>query len=564
MRTLRAWSDTEGAPDDLARLEAVIVRVTTWVATVFLLLLLILGVASGDEKFFVRAVNPLGPAVTGLWMLVVGKPRAIVQLAAGSLSVAVSAGLFDTDARQGALLGLLSMGVVGALLVRRHVVAYLALTSIGMFGVAVWWGDATLSSKDRIAEAIGPALAFLLTAGLVIWLQRELRTASENRRATAVALAASEEQFRTAFEVSAATMALVSIDDYRILEINAAGCEMLDRTAAELTSLVVPDIVHPDDWATGEVVIGDLVAGKTDSIRATIRYIPSDGSIAFGLLSAALVTDAEGSPRHLVAHLVDTTDQHIAEERLTALLESRDELIASVSHELRTPLTAVLGYAGLLVEAGPGAPPEGYSDMVGEIFDQGSDLVGIIEDLLVFAQSDANSIRVKPKPTDIRAEIEGVLVTLRSDASIDRIDLRGPQIYANADPLRVRQVLRNLMSNALRYGGESIVVETATLEDDVVVVVSDDGPGIPLDDRERVFEPYQRAKPEDGLTAAIGVGLTVARRLARLMDGDLTYEYEDGLSRFTVTLPASRPDSRPDTEPIGVERAILPASPSGV
>lgn len=113
MGTFRTRSDTEGAPDDLVRLEAVIVRVTTWVATGFLLLLLILGVVSGDEKFFVRALNPLGRAVAGLWMFATGRPRAIVQLAAGSLSVAVSAGLFDTDARQGALLGLLSMGVVG-------------------------------------------------------------------------------------------------------------------------------------------------------------------------------------------------------------------------------------------------------------------------------------------------------------------------------------------------------------------------------------------------------------------------------------------------------------------
>lgn len=524
---------------EFGRLESVIVRVTTWVSTAFLVLLLILGLVSGDEKFFIRAINPVGPAVAGLWMLAIGRPRAIVQLAAGSVGVALSAGLFDVDAREGALLGLLSMGVVGALLVHRHALIFLATTATGLFAVAVWWADPALSGRDRVAEAIAPPLAFLFTAGLVVWLQRELRRETEQRRAASHALAASEEQFRTAFEVSAATMALVGLDDYRLLEVNAAGCEMLGRSEEEVTNLVIADIVHPEDWAIGRERIAELVSGEIDSIRATIRYVPKDGSIAFGLLSAALVREATGAPRHLVAHLVDTTDQHVAEQRLTDLLASRDELIASVSHELRTPLTAVLGYAGLLVEAGPGPPPEGYSDMVGEIFNQGSDLVGIIEDLLVFAQSDSETMRTNPQSTEIQNEIEAVIETLRSESSAARIETRGPRVNALADPLRVRQILRNLLSNAMRYGGDSVVVETMNHGEAAFVVVSDNGNGIPHDDRERIFEPYQRSQPEDGLTAAIGVGLTVALRLARLMDGDLTYEYEAGFSRFTLTLPSA-------------------------
>jgi two-component system OmpR family sensor kinase len=133
-----------------------------------------------------------------------------------------------------------------------------------------------------------------------------------------------------------------------------------------------------------------------------------------------------------------------------------------------------------------------------------------------------------------------VLESLSTQLEVDQVEVSGPTVGAIADPIRVRQVLRNLLSNAGRYGGDSIVVE---LEQDgpvVKVVVSDNGRGVPPADRERIFEPYHRSRPEDGLTAAIGVGLTVARRLARLMDGELTYSYVEGRSRFELSLPASR------------------------
>ena len=109
----------------------------------------------------------------------------------------------------------------------------------------------------------------------------------------------------------------------------------------------------------------------------------------------------------------------------------------------------------------------------------------------------------------------------------------------HADPLRVRQVVRNLLSNAIRYGGQEISVEIAESNGRARVVVADNGRGIPEEDRERIFEPYQRSQARQGLTASIGVGLTVARRLSRLMAGDLEYEHRQGQSRFIFTLPTN-------------------------
>jgi PAS domain S-box-containing protein len=526
-------------PRSFDGLDEVIVRVTTWIAVVFFLFLVLAGIVSGDEKYFYRALNPVGPAVAGMIMLAVGRPRVIWQLAVGGIGVAVTSGFIEVDSRSGALLGLLSMAIVGSLLVRKHVFTYLATASIGLFGVAYWWNVSELSDRDRIAEALGPSLAFLLTAGLVVWLKRELVTEGSQRQAAVAALATSEAQFRMAFETSAAGMALVDVRDGRLLRVNRSSCGMLGYSESDLLGMTFWQVCHPDDLDEAAASFTGVVSGELEHAQTTLRYVRRDGSIAYGLVSAALITDQEGNACQVVVQVVDTTDQREAEQRLLDLLSSRDELIASVSHELRTPLTAVLGYASLLVEAPPGDQPDDYAAMLGEIVSQGSDLVAIIEDLLVFAQSDAQSLTVTPSSVDMRQQLGLVLGSLEGLGAVDHVAISGPDVEALADPVRIRQVLRNLLSNAGRYGGDSVAVVLDSTGSQVRIVVSDNGGGVPPQDRERIFEPYQRSRPEDGLTAAIGVGLTVARRLSRLMGGDLTYSYRDGWSRFELLLPAA-------------------------
>jgi signal transduction histidine kinase len=108
---------------------------------------------------------------------------------------------------------------------------------------------------------------------------------------------------------------------------------------------------------------------------------------------------------------------------------------------------------------------------------------------------------------------------------------------ALCDPARLRQVLRNLLTNAERYGGPNVAVVVDTEGDDSVVVdVVDDGPGIPPHDWDRIFEPYQRAHEAPGQPDSVGVGLAISRQLATLMGGTLDYRY-DGRSVFRLRLP---------------------------
>jgi signal transduction histidine kinase len=108
-----------------------------------------------------------------------------------------------------------------------------------------------------------------------------------------------------------------------------------------------------------------------------------------------------------------------------------------------------------------------------------------------------------------------------------------------ADPRRLRQVLRNLVSNAHRYGGNQIFVDVASEESFVALQVRDNGSGIPDELQSRVFEPYQTAHERVGVTGSVGLGLTVSRQLARLMGGDLTYHRVEEWSVFRLTLPAA-------------------------
>lgn len=521
------------------RLDDVIVAYTTWISAAFLAILLLIGLLTADSKFLVRAINPMGPLLAGLWMLQRGRPRAIIQIVAGSLAVVIGSGFLDIEARPGALLGLFSMGIVGVLLVRLRAATFVAGFALALLGVAAWWGDTELAILDRLAEGSSWALAFLFTGSLVTWLRGRWIAEADRGRRVSAALVASEEQFRTAFETAAAMMTLIDLDTAGFLRVNDAGCRLLGYSEAELLDMTVADIVHPSESAASQERLRRLRERETQQISAGVRFLRAGGADAYGRLSIALVTDADGKPRHLVGQLIDTTDQHEAEQGLLDMLASRDELIAAVSHELRTPLTSVIGYAALLAESTPQPPPDGYEDMLGEILAQGTDLSAIIEDLLVFARGESGSIIVNPVALDLREQVTTVMDSVQSTSTEAQIAFKGGPVSAIGDPLRVRQVLRNLLTNAIRYGGESITLDLDEREGSILVSVTDNGPGVPKSEHERIFQPYQRGKQEEGLTASIGMGLTVARRLARLMEGDLSYDYADGRSRFEFSLPAA-------------------------
>ena len=152
------------------------------------------------------------------------------------------------------------------------------------------------------------------------------------------------------------------------------------------------------------------------------------------------------------------------------------------------------------------------------------------------ARADIGALEVESVPVNLHAQISQVLDSI---GQVTDVDVTGEQVRAVGDADRIRQVLRNLVSNAVRYGGDHVRVEVLADGTEAFVLVCDNGAPIPEDDRERIFEPYRRAHNAPGLVDSLGLGLAISRQLARLMGGDLTYRYENGESVFELTLPIS-------------------------
>jgi signal transduction histidine kinase len=172
------------------------------------------------------------------------------------------------------------------------------------------------------------------------------------------------------------------------------------------------------------------------------------------------------------------------------------------------------------------------------VVSEGTDLVNIVSDLLAAAKADSGTLTVSRVSVSLRAQVAQVLEGIHQDSGA-RIEISGESVQGIGDPGRVRQIVRNLVANAQRYGGETIRVELAQGTERAILRMCDNGPGVPEDERERIFEPYASAHGVHAHAGSIGLGLAVSRELARLMGGDLTYRYQDDESVFELTLPVS-------------------------
>jgi PAS domain S-box-containing protein len=242
--------------------------------------------------------------------------------------------------------------------------------------------------------------------------------------------------------------------------------------------------------------------------------------------------------------LAAAIDRSVANARLEDLLRSKDAFVASVSHELRTPLTVVTGMAHELNERWMNLTDEELGEFTMMLVEQSRDMSDLIEDLLVAARSTIGNVAVRNERVSLKHEIETVLAGF-PDTGSSTIAVRTKGGKVSADPIRVRQILRNLITNAMRYGGRNIEIRSFREPGSLAVEVVDDGQGIAAADHERIFVAYERAHHVEGQPGSVGLGLTVSRTLAELMGGSLTYRY-DGRSVFRLELPRSIDDSSED------------------
>jgi signal transduction histidine kinase/type II secretory pathway pseudopilin PulG len=236
-------------------------------------------------------------------------------------------------------------------------------------------------------------------------------------------------------------------------------------------------------------------------------------------------------------------------------VQDKDRFIASVSHELRTPLTVVQGMSSELADRAADFDDFERAEIIGAIAEQSTEMAFLIEDLLVAARSQTDTITVICEPIDVGDQVhlvrETLLRSVRRDIDIAVSD--GTPTRAIGDALRFRQVVRNLLTNAFRYGGPNAGVEIRARGTRVETIVWDDGDGVDQSLSEVIFTPYGRAHNSRSQPNSVGLGLTVAKDLVHRMGGTIAYQRENGRTLFIVTLESA--------DPLGSDRLVRAAAP---
>ncbi|MGF1618462.1 MAG: ATP-binding protein [Acidimicrobiia bacterium] len=320
---------------------------------------------------------------------------------------------------------------------------------------------------------------------------------------------------------------------------NPAAVEAVGIPADDLVGPIDPRIVNPGS-EPGWLSQFEAVWNRIPVSRAAFRAATASGEHfdAESILSAPLVDGVPDFSRAVLT-LIDVTDHRNEERRMLDLMEAKNSFLASVSHEIRTPLTAIVGFAQLLGDEEAGLGDDDRRLMVSSIAQQAEEVSNLVEDLLVVARNELAQIEIAEVRVDLVDQLNQTLEAGGSFTTEVQISTHGHIHEVRGDPARIRQILRNLLTNAERYGGPEVRVRISADEETVVVAVTDNGPGIPAGQWEKIFEPYQRAHESGNQPESVGIGLAISRQLAERMGGTLDYRYENGLSIFSLTLRAA-------------------------
>jgi PAS domain S-box-containing protein len=440
----------------------------------------------------------------------------------------------------------------------------------------IWARDragAVLVCGASLAVLVGAALGFLIDfAGVkapyvgawphAIFVFCMTFFLSREYSARGARVAATERQFEAAFEHGPIGKALLALDG-RFLGVNRALCRILGWSSEALCARRLADVTHPDDGAEPELPrLEDAPAYIVEK-----RFLREDGAHVWGRLAVAVVPDDHGRPLRFVAQLQDVTELRAHREKLEELVATRtreleeaknqaelanrakSQFLANISHEIRTPLHIMLSHAQLLVrDSGLNATQQNRLKIVSS---SGKHLQALITDVLEMSKIEAGQPELVESPFEPWAMLVELERMFAADAALKRTKLsieRGSDLpeWLLGDEAKVRQILINLASNALKFTSRGSIRLTASARPAageallMQVVVADTGIGIAAEDAARIFQPFEQLDAGK-LAGGTGLGLAISLAHARRMGGDLTVESSLGAgSTFTFSYVAKR------------------------
>jgi two-component system, sensor histidine kinase and response regulator len=379
------------------------------------------------------------------------------------------------------------------------------------------------------------------------------------RKQVDAALRESEERFRAVFEGAEIGIAITELEGGK-LTANRACQKILgyreEEVQSNLGNSVFYQFTHPQDRERDRLRFQKMLDGECDHLRMEKRYVRGDGKIVWANVELSMLRNVSGKPQFVLETVADVTEVKRAEielqrakEAAEAGSEAKSIFLATMSHEIRTPLNGILGMTGLVLDTDL---KEEQREHLGLVQLSAESLLTIIDEILDYTKIDAGKLETEAVPFDLREGLAETMKFLSVRAHQKGLELIYdvlPEVPDRliGDPGRIRQILVNLIGNAIKFTergeimlhvGEDSREAAATC---LHFTVKDTGVGIPKEKQETIFEPFSQA---DGSLSrkygGTGLGLTICKRLATLMGGAIWVESEPGqgsLFHFTIRLP---------------------------
>ncbi|MEO5771830.1 MAG: CHASE domain-containing protein, partial [Burkholderiaceae bacterium] len=363
-------------------------------------------------------------------------------------------------------------------------------------------------------------------------LQAEM---AERQRATA-ALRDSQQRLRNILDHVPIGVAYTDASG-RIREANPRLREMLGAVGRGVGARHIADLLHPADRPAEASARERLLQGDVPMARWQLRCLTADDRTLWTQVGVSVLRDANGQAKRMVWVFEDITE-HLALEEAQRARQGADaanlaksEFLSRMSHELRTPLNAMLGFTQLLEldRRVPLAPHQ--LEWTGQIRQAGWHLLHMINDTLDLARIESGHVELAPRTLDLQEIVSDVTALLAHNAQKGnvRIDVR---LFDDArlvvgDATRVKQILTNLLSNAIKYNvaeGSVLLSSHTAANGQVVLEVTDTGPGMTEAQLAQLFQPFNRLGKEGGVEEGTGIGLVVTKRLVDLMEGEIGVE----------------------------------------
>jgi signal transduction histidine kinase/CheY-like chemotaxis protein len=366
--------------------------------------------------------------------------------------------------------------------------------------------------------------------------------------------------------LTSARFSIIATDEKGIIQLFNVGAErMLGYRAEEVVNKISPSDIHDphEVRARAEALsleLGTPIAPGFEALafKASreiedsyeLTYIRKDGSRFPAVVSITALRDDAGA---IIGYLLIGTDNSVrklVESKLNDAMaaaekanRAKTDFLSNMSHELRTPLNAILGFAQLM-ETGAPPPTPSQKRNLGEILKAGWYLLDLINEVLDLALIESGKVTLSREPVSLAELMLECRAMIEPQAHKRGIHMTFPRFatpqYVNADRTRLKQVLINLLFNAIKYNrpGGAVAVECAgTLPGPIRISVSDTGAGLSPEQLQQLFQPFNRLGKEAGAEEGTGIGLVVTKRLVDLMGGAIGADSEVGVgSVFWIEL----------------------------